>query len=510
MINFRPRHDRYEHEGGYLLIYVTIVVFALTAIAFTIAVVTGAKYTSSKRVTYTENALSAAEAGVSVSIKILNDNSSYPTPIVGTLYDDASGSRGKATYTVTISNGSVPNTKVIVSSGKAYRPGDTAEIVERKVRVVAEQQKSPVTGISLMAGAGGLRMDSFSRVTTGGGSLYVLGNVQTNWAANSSIGTAAKPLSLTVANIACGAANWPERCAPTSDSIYGTSGFNGAIYGTVCANDNVSGTDIFASPPDYVGRIANCSPPRAIMPSFDKKAFIDRIKSATTKRTAASFNCPFSFTKQYVDIPANSWIEGDLEPSGSGGCVFRIKGDVYLDGNLTVKNWGAIVVDNSVGATRPTIVINGKVTTADSAGFVSAPERDIGFGPNNVGTVADIISFQSTNVACSKSEDIPSSTVSTCLTIAEAKASADLGGSASNRALVCAGSGNAVNFLGATFYAYYGTISCAHPFKVQSVGGQGIRAGFTADLTLLDTTGRAFGSGFWWREYKATQYQQLY
>lgn len=496
-------------EGGYLLPLTVVVFVVLIGIGVSIAAVVSSKYAASRQVVYATNALYAAEAGVSDTIAQLNINTSFTGFTSEKTFVD-SGDKGRSVYTTSViseSGGAV----AITSEGATYRSsGDTVRNNTKKIRVTVAQQKSPVTGISLMAGAGGLRMDSFSRVTTGGGSLYVLGNVQTNWAANSSIGTAAKPLSLTVANIACGAANWPERCAPTSDSIYGTSGFNGAIYGTVCANDNVSGTDIFASPPDYVGRIANCSPPRAIMPSFDKKAFIDRIKSATTKRTAASFNCPFSFTKQYVDIPANSWIEGDLEPSGSGGCVFRIKGDVYLDGNLTVKNWGAIVVDNSVGATRPTIVINGKVTTADSAGFVPAPERDIGFGPNNVGTVADIISFQSTNVACSKSEDIPSNAVSTCLTIAEAKASADLGGSASNRALVCAGSGNAVNFLGATFYAYYGTISCAHPFKVQSVGGQGIRAGFTADLTLLDTTGRAFGSGFWWREYKATQYQQLY
>lgn len=497
-------------ENGYLLPLTVVVFVVLIGIGMSIAAVVSSKYAASRQGVYSTNALYAAEAGVSDTIARLNMNTSFTGFSSEKTFAD-SGDRGRSVYTTSVvpeSGGAL----AIISEGATYRSsGDTVRNNTKKIRVIVTQQRTPVTGISLMAGAGGLKMDSFSHVTTGGGSLYVLGNVQTNWAANSSIGTAAKPLSLTVANIACGTANWPERCVPASDSIYGTSGFNGAIYGTVCANDNVSGTDIFASPPDHVGRIANCSPPRATMPSFDKKAFIDTIKASSTKVSAASFNCPFAWTEHYIDIPANSWIEGDLAPSMAYGCVLRIKGDVYLDGNLSVGSYGAIAVDDSVGANRPKIIVNGRVVVGDAANNVSGPQRSIGFGANNVGTVADIISFQSTNTTCSRNETIPSSTVASCLSVVESKASADLDGSSANRALSCSGgSGIGANFSGATFYAYYGTVYCSQPFTIQSVGGQGVRAGFRANLSLLDTAGKSFGNGFWWRDYGVVDYQQVY
>lgn len=241
------------------------------------------------------------------------------------------------------------------------------------------------------------------------------------------------------------------------------------------------------------------------MPVFDKEAFISKIKATTTRKTAASFNCTTTYAKQYIDIPANSWIQGNLTPNNLAGCVFRLKGDVYLDGNLTIPDRGAIVVDESVGTRRPTIVMNGKMNISYPAVFMSAPEGQVGFKANSFGTTADVISFFSNNNSCMIDEHSPSLTSSGCLSKQDQKDSA----SGSFAALECWSPGYSSDLSGMSFYAYFGSINCSHNLKIQSVGGQRIYLNYN-DLTLLDTTGRAFDGGIWWRDYKVVDYQQVY
>ena len=501
-----------NNEVGYLLPLTVIVFVVLIGIGMSIAAVVSSKYAASRQVAYSTNALYAAEAGVSDTIAHLRSDGSFAG--FTSPKDFVVSGDGRSTYvtSVTPAGGGV----TIESIGYIYRAStDTVPSSVKKIRAIAARQKVPISGISAMAGAGGLHLGAFAKATAAGGNgsgLYVLGKVTMDGGSGVSIGSTAQPVDLTVANIACGTAtDWPQPCASTSNSITTTGSFTASIYGSVCTNGVITPNTIINAVPGlgFTGLKPSCVPAQASLPMFDKKALIDKIRAINpASRPASDFTCSGGM----LVIPADTWIVGNITVGSSpGGCQLLVGGDIYVDGDISIGAWNGMGVAESAGSRNLVLALSGKLTIDDAA--VYGPAGSKGFKSNSAGAIASIISFYSSNLACSKSMTTPTIGASTCLTNGEAMASAKVpSGWADTRyaGLTCGGAGNTSDMSGATFYAYYGIVDCSSPARFQAIGGQGIKLGHANVMTILDTSGAMFGNVYWWQEYRVLDYQQVY
>lgn len=490
----------HKNEKGYLLIYVTIVVFVLTAITFTIATVAGSKYMNSKRVTYVENAISAAEAGVGATKYKLAENpgfTGFPLASPQVFYDRVSSSEGRATYVTDVTT--KPNgQKVITSTGRVYRDsGDDSLVNEKKIEVTLRPVLRPMSGISLFAGSGGLSIGSQSKLY--GDNIYVKGGI--TLAQSSSIGSAAEPVRLLqVANISCGvAADWPMACNASAPPI-NVSALGVGVYGNVCATDQPASSKI-------AGLQLGCAAPSYAQPYFNKQEFVGRMNSAA-KVTGASITQ--SCNGGTRTVPANTWITGSISATDISGCKVLFAGDVYVEGNITLNERSLFGVADTATGNGPTIVLNGKFIAQQAATFRGGDA----FLKNSAGLSAYMISFYSNNSSCSNRID---ETASACLLPADAKASAYLPDfdpswmkATQYTALECGGSGGGNNFPGLSFFAYYATVDCYGGTKFGAMGGQGVNISFHTQRTLLPPVETPFGSYLTTTSYEFAGYRQLY
>jgi Tfp pilus assembly protein PilX len=506
--------SRNNSQSGYLIILTMIVVFAMSAIALSIMATVSSKYATSARNLITENAVSAAEAGISDTVQQLNANSSFAgwtdTTNPRTFYDR--GDLGKATYTTTVTPDTGDGIQTITSVAKVYRMATdpiTSPASTKTVRGVVQKKQIGFPG-SLVAGPGGLFMNNQTNVTSAK-SLFVMGKILMG--VDDKINSAANPASqLYVGNSGCGpAATWPGPCGSGSPPISLVNyAHNSKIYATTCATDQTDATDIVTLTP-------NCTAPITQMPFFDKKALINKIKAVhPTPVTAASINnqCA-SFGNPTVTVPANTWIIGDIYINfaafGLGSCRLLFAGDTYIDGKLSSSLNGAMGVDNSAGTNRPTIMVNDQVNFSRPGTF--SPWG--GFMPNSSGTSAYVISFYSADPnGCSKREDTPSAAIPKCLTATQyhdsSQTSASSGG-VSTPAIALAGNLPLTDLSGVMLYAYYGVIQTYNGnYKVGAVGGQGIQLEALGNFEIMTPDDSPFGQILTYPSYSVIDYQQLY
>jgi Tfp pilus assembly protein PilX len=458
-----------DEQNGLILITIVIVTSVLMIIGLSLISAATSQYKVTTNNTYTANALLAAEAGIEQSLQQLNNSDSFAGYSTEQQFFNNT-TQGKGVYTTTITTSPTDaNAKVITSTGKVYRYNKTTPVGTRIIKVTAVGTGS--SGYSVYSGPGGLILSGSAAITNS--SIYVNGTIKLSGAAR--IGTSGQPLTINAANQACpsGAspgATYPQVC-DSSEPI--SMAYSTTIYGTVCATGQTSvgpNNNIKAGSTGQ-GLKAGCVSPPVSMPAYNRNAQI----AAVTKTASGSDNAyvcnswPFDRT-----WPSNLKLTGDVSIGSS--CNLIVKGNVYITGDLDLAGAAKITVDNSVGTTRPVIMVDGKITVGSSAQLIA----------NSSGTGMEFISFKSSascNPGC------------TSLSGNDLKTSS---------ALETVSVGGAANLSGMVFDAYWGKI------KIGGSGTIGSAIGQTVDLsgagTLTFGTTLSSGSHTW----TISSYQQKY
>lgn len=482
--------SRKRNESGVVLIVCLIVVLVFSAIGLALAQTIAAQFVSYRQRLYVDNAVSAADAGVSATLVQLTNNATFAGfTTEQEFYSTAT--RGKATYATTVTTDSSQN-KIIVSTGKTYKQqSDTTAFNTKQVRAIALMKPKKISN-SVIVGSGGLYMGQNSRINKG--NVYIRGQLL-GMESGTAIGTSTVPVTMNVANVGCGttgaSSNWPQPCGPSNPPIK-MVGAGGTIYGTVCATDQVSSAGIVPTS----GLTPNCVSNITAAPTFNKKAFIDGINSSggpVIDASTQSCGSGGNFT-----IPANTKFVGTLNLSSFwAACNITIEGDIYITGALYLGSNVTLRVSDNLGTVRPTIVTN---TGAQVAAATARAQR------NSFGTPMFLIAFGSTNNSCSISETVPSDTQQTCLTNDQARLSAN-----PIPFSISSGSGT-IDMTGMVIYGYYG------PFIIQSTNltwafyAFGAQGGGLAPGSQLSTVAddAPFGSLLYTPTYQLIDYKQVY
>ncbi len=450
-----------KNQTGMVFITVLLTGLLLTFLGLSMANVAMVQLRRTNENVFVSNALLSAEAGAEQTLYQLNNTDSF----LGfeeelEFYDDET--QGRGTYQTTVTAGEGPNERVITSTGRTYRNNTDEPEKTRSVKITIVGTSSP--GYSVHAGSGGLILSGSASITNS--QVYVNGNIDLNGA--SRIGTASQPLDVFVANQNCPAGNnpgptYPQVCATNNpiDMEWSTK-----IYGSVCAtgqtstgpNNNIVGGN------GGQGLISGCNAPPASMPAYDRSAHIAKMTTTTLPNNIAydcsSWRNPDGFVRTW---PANLRLNGNVSLASS--CDLTITGDVYITGNLNIGGAARIKVADSLGATRPVIVVDGNITVGGSATLI----------PNSSGTSAHFISFKSTAPCSPACAD--GSITGTTLKNSQNLLTVDVAG--------------AGNFPGTVFQAYWSKV------KLAGSGNLGSAIGHTIDLSGAGaiTFGTALSTG---------------
>jgi len=314
----------------------------------------------------------AADAGADFAVEQFSQDNTW-TGASGdvTLHSD---SKLKTTYNASISG--TTSAKTVTVTGKTYWPASSTT-PRRTVKIYVDLRPITSGNYSIVAGEGGLYLSNSSKVVSG--SVVVNGELQMS--NNSQIGLSINPVLVQVAN---------QRCPNPPDSTYPrlcNSGENGQpitisnaahIYGQVTANGQTDGSGM-SNP----GLSAGSVTPQTL-PTYDRAA-----QKAAVTNTMSSSDASCS-GKQAVTWPANTKITGDV--SLSSQCTVTIAGNVWITGNLSFTNSVLMKVADSLGSTRPVIMVDGPtgVNFANNTDVVS----------NTSGTGVEFITFYS-KASCS-------------------------------------------------------------------------------------------------------------
>lgn len=390
--NFPTYYSIIQSEKGAVFISALLTGVLLTFIGISLINVAILQYKRTSTNVYNSNAFLTAEAGIEKSLYELNNDTSF-SGFLSEVEFFNTDKQGRGVYTTEIVPG-VSNEKILKSTGKIYRSNGELES-KRSVRVslVGTASVTP----SVYAGPGGLKLGASARINNS--DVYVNGTVSLT--GTSSIGSDTKPVNMNVANISCPAGNnpgpsYPSLCTnsqPIKIPDWGSS----SIIGTICATGqtqtrfpesqwNTNPPQIRAGSGGGQGLVPGCVAPPVSMPTYDKAEHISRVETissmSNTNYDCGTWRASDGFKRTW---PKNLQLNGNVTIGNS--CDLTITGDVYITGNLVISGSASITVDESLGDTIPTIIVNGTVS-AGSGGRIIA---------NSSGSAIRIISFASYN-----------------------------------------------------------------------------------------------------------------
>lgn len=451
-----------------ILVSALILTSILMGIGFALLSATTGQYALASDDVYTDNALQAAEAGVEQSVAQLNQNNNFGGyPSAQTLFNDTT--QGNGVFTTTIANSpDDSNAKVITSTGVIYHYNQAAKPVSTrtvKVTVVGTQS----AGYSVFSGPGGLILSGSAAITNS--EVYVGGTISLSGAA--SIGTQTQPLNVNASNYACpttGGSTWPQLCTTTQPI---NMAFSTKIYGSVCATGQTSKgpNNNIQTGTTGSGLEVGCTASQSSAPTYDRVSQINAV-ATTAAGNNATYDCtqfqnPIGFTRTW---PANLKLTGNVNIASS--CNLTITGNVYITGNLTIGGAAKITVANSVGTTRPVVIVDGTITAGGSGSMIA----------NSSGTGIEFISFKSANA---------------CTTAAPASYCSTITGSNlfNSQSQTTVSVGGAASLAGFVFDSYWGQIVVSGSGNVGAAIGQTINMSGAGTVTFGTEVGA--GSETW-------------
>jgi fibronectin-binding autotransporter adhesin len=454
-----------KDERGYFLVSVVVMILFLTVVGLALASLSTTQYQHVKRQMFEQNAQLVAEAGIERSVHRLNSDDAFAGYTSTQLFYDNT-TQGKATFTSTITDNTDGNSKTIVSTGIVYKAGESEPFLTRKIRATVVGTSS--TGYSVHTGPGGLILSGSANITNS--QVYVSGTITMSGA--SKIGTVNNPVNVDVANNACPTGTnpgptYPQVCAGTQPISLAHST---NIFGTVCAtgqtstgpNNNIQGGTTGE------GLKSGCTAPVYPQPTYDRAAHLAAV-TTTASGNSNSYVCNnWPFNRNW---PGHLKLTGNVSIGGS--CDITINGDVHITGNLDIGGAAKIRVADSLGANRPTIMVDGTITVGGSASMIA----------NASGTGIQFISYRN-------STGNPDATVT----------GTNLKTSQSLQAISVSG---AVNLPGMIFNAYWAKVT------LSGSGNVGAAAGQTVDLSGAGTVvfGTTLSSGS--KTWTITSYQPI-
>lgn len=502
-------------NNGYLIIYSIIITAVLMGIGLALLSVAGTKYSFSKNGIDRQNIANIAKGCAGATITRMNESIAPVEFTNQVVFDRIATQGGKATCSTTVS----PDKKNIEVNAKLERSvGDPKPMTyQAKATLGREEVATLYQQGGMLVGSGGAVLPLVGTLTTP--QLNVAGWMRVGVRNAAKVGTTSKPIStINVTNVACGTNDWPQRCStPPIQKWYGNLGPEAYVYGNVCTTPEQLDSSFMS----MSGLVPSCTPPTIKMPVFDKPGFIAKMTNTVNGSDITSgcyaYKYPSIPSLGYKGleyrVPANTRIKGNLDlasvPALNSGelCKIIFEGDVYLEGEVTRPTAN---VQAGISDTVPsdiTLVVNKSVNMSGAI-----------FKPNTSGKIAHLISFHSTNVACSVNETIPSKSQASCLTPLEAKASAavnETNGTIINPALNIRDYIKAVDLSGMTFYAYYGTVDLGcTDLTVAAVAAQGVGASCTigqlyGNINVLSGS-PTFGSMEPIVRYRLLDYRQVY
>jgi hypothetical protein len=457
-------------QDGYFLVSAIVMMLFLTALGLSIATLTSAQYQHTHREVFVENSQLLAEAAIEQSVQQLNTDDAFPGYTSAQEFFNNS-TQGKGTFTSTVTDNPDGNSKTIVAEGNVYRNSTDADAyITRKIKATVVGTTSG--GYSVLSGPGGLILSGSANITNS--QVYVSGTITLSGA--SKIGTYNNPVNVTVANNACPTGanpgpTYPQVCTGGSQPI--TMAHSTNIYGTVCATGQTStGPNNNIQPGNGgSGLQVGCVGPVYPQVTYDRQAHINAVTTTGTGNSNTYVCNSWPFNRSW---PGSLKLTGNVNVNSS--CDVTINGNVYITGDLTIGGAAKIRVANSLGATRPVVIVDGNITVGGSASVIA----------NSSGTGIEFISFRS-SAACSPA--------CTSITGNDLKTSQNL------QTITV---GGAVNLPGVIFNAYWSKV------VLGGSGNVGAAAGQTVDLsgagTIIFGTTLASGSKTW----TITSYQPLY
>lgn len=332
-------HPKLNRRGSILLPFVIILPFLILIITYYVSL-SVTNFGLARRDQFHTQAQLAADAGADYAMgQISLDENWAGTASEVTLHSD---SDTKTTYIATVSNDGT-DSKTVTVTGKTYQPASAAT---PKTSVTIKIGLRPVrsAGFSVVTGVGGLYMSNSSKIT--GGDVFVNGEV--SLVNSAQIGLTTSPVNLYVADQICPVppdANYPRVCNSGEAGQPITLQNSSHIYGSVRANNQTSGSGMSNS-----GLVATSGVTPQALPDYDRNAQ----KAAITTTISGSAASCSSGTKTWA---ANTKISGNVTVSNS--CTVTVLGNVWISGNLDVSNSAKVKVDNSLGSTRPVIMVDG-------------------------------------------------------------------------------------------------------------------------------------------------------
>lgn len=377
-----------QDQKGFIMATMLAIVLIISVLVVTVTSRSVANHQSAVSENSRTNAQFAADSGLDIGLYELNQDDTY----TGTLAEVTIVNDGaiKTTYDVDITNGSSATKKIIRSTGRTYVPASaTTPKATRIFELEAEAVTSGTGPGSVVSGVGGLLLNNNSRIT--GGDVIVNGTVTVNNGAQ--IGLSTNAVNLRVAHMSCPSpvtAAYPEPCTSGQPITN-----NGLIYADVKAQNQTVSTGM--SNPGLTGSVFA---PIAV-PGYDRVAHKAALQLPVLAPTPLSVNpmqagyapnnaavsCGNNVNKTWG---ANIKISGNIALGNN--CTVTVTGNVWITGNITFGNNSTIQISNTLGATRPVIMIDG------SAGLSTGNNTRI--LPNNVGTGAEVVTmWWNTNTA---------------------------------------------------------------------------------------------------------------
>jgi hypothetical protein len=440
-----------KSNGNILIMLVITFPFLVLMVAAYLSLSTSSYNLARQDQLHTQAQLSA-DAAVDYGVSQLNANTAW----TGTSSDVVVQNDGysKSTFTVSVTTNS-PSSKTLVVTGKSYWPVNSAS-PRSTVKLSADMRPVESGNYSIISGEGGLIMNNAAKIV--GGDVFIDGTV--SLANTAQIGLSTNAVNVTVAHQACPVpadATYPRVC---------NSGENGQpisiqnqahIYGDVKANNQTSGAGM-TNP----GLTASSGVSPQPLPTYDRDA---QKAAVATTITGAAASCNGTQTRTWA---ANTKITGDV--SISTKCKVTVQGNVWITGNLSMANTSQMIVADSLGATRPVVMIDGSIgaTFSNSSALIS----------NSVKTGFEIITFWSA-AGCSPN----------CSTVT--------GTSLYNsRNITTISLSNSAEGAQTIFYAYWSEVMINNSGQIGALIGQTVSLANTGTITFGTST-QTGGTSFW-------------
>lgn len=439
-------------QSGQILITMIIVIPALILIVSAYLSLSNSNYRLERRDQLRTQAQMAADAGADYATEQINQNNSW-TGTGGEITLQSDSTR-KITYEVTSADNSSIS-KTLTVTGRSYFPA-TASAPEAKVIVKVDLRKVTSGEFSVASGEGGLIMKNSSKIT--GGDVLVNGTISMQ--NTSQIGLSTSPVdSVQVADAVCPVpadATYPRICAAGDGQPQPISIANSAkIYGSVKANNQTNGGGM-TSP----GLVSGSGVSTQALPTYDRAGQ----KAAVSNTISGGFSCSSNTTQTW---PANTKIVGNATIGNK--CKVIVQGNVWITGNLSMSNQSQLVVSDSLGSTKPVIMVDGSSGATFNQSAV--------LNSNSSGTGFEVITFYS-KAACSPD----------CTSVT----GTDLDNS---RGLVTISLQQSAAGPNTIFYAYWTEVDIGNSGQLGALIGQTILLENTGTITF--TTSAGVGTSSW-------------